>query len=425
MKKFKVIIPAIIAGILLIATFSCKKEVLKVIPILSTSAASNVTSTTAIAGGTISSDGNSVISDRGFCWSTNQSPTTSDNLTSDGYGTGSYTSSITGLSPGITYYGRAFATNSIGTAYGNQITFTTIAILATLTTTVATSIKLTTATSGGNITNDGGASVTARGVCWGTSQNPSITDSKTVDGTGMSNFTSNITGLNPNTTYYLRAYATNAVGTAYGSEVTIKTQFGVVTDNDGNTYLTVKIDNQVWMGENLKTTKYSNGNLIGTTIPSTLNTSAETTPKYQWSYDGNESNVATYGRLYTWYAATDSRGICPTGWHLPSDAEWTTLATFLGGESVAGGKLKESGNFHWNSPNSGATNLSGFTALPGGYRFPNGTFSDIGDFGQWWSSTEGDMNGTLGRRMYYYDRSVYRSNYYKTCGFSVRCIKDL
>ena len=112
------------------------------------------------------------------------------------------------------------------------------------------------------------------------------------------------------------------------------------------------------------------------------------TPKYQWAYDGNESNVATYGRLYTWYAVTDSRNVCPTGWHVPTDAEWTTLTTFLGGENVAGGKLKETGTTHWTTPNTGATNETGFTALPSGYRYIDGTFLTIFSMGIWWSSTE-------------------------------------
>src|SRR5688500_14669040 len=116
-----------------------------------------------------------------------------------------------------------------------------------------------------------------------------------------------------------------------------------VTDIEGNVYHTVTIGTQVWMAENLKTTKYRNGDLIGTTIPATLDISSESAPKYQWAYNGEESIVATYGRLYTWYAVTDSRNVCPTGWHVPSDAEWTTLTTYLGGESVAGDKLKENG----------------------------------------------------------------------------------
>lgn len=151
---------------------------------------------------------------------------------------------------------------------------------------------------------------------------------------------------------------------------------------------------------------------------------------YQWAYAGNESNIATYGRLYTWHAASDSRNVCPTGWHVPTDSEWTSLTTYLGGESVAGDKLKEAGTSHWKSPNTGATNSSGFTALPGGYRLPHGTFTGIGISGYWWGSIV--ENSTINARyrwMYYGNSTVYKVYVYsdgfeKTYGLSVRCVKD-
>ena len=153
------------------------------------------------------------------------------------------------------------------------------------------------------------------------------------------------------------------------------------TDVEGNAFHFVKIGKQIWMKENLKTTKFSNGDLIGTTNPPTFDISEESNPKYQWAYDGNEDNVAAYGRLYTWYAITDSRNICPAGWHLPTNAEWDTLSFYLEGENVAGGKLKEIGNKHWKSQNFGATDEVGFTALPGGGHDSNGKFSHLGDRG--------------------------------------------
>jgi len=202
-------------------------------------------------------------------------------------------------------------------------------------------------------------------------------------------------------------------------------QAQTVKDIDGNVYKTVTIGTQVWMAENLKTTKYRNGDLIRTTSPATLDISGESTPKYQWAYDGNESNVATYGRLYTWYAVTDSRIVCPTGWHLPSDGEWITLTTYLGGESVAGGKLKEIGTTHWNSPNTGATNETGFTAFPSGYRNHYGICYDIGNYGYWWSSTELSATSAYYRHMSYGNSYVYRNYLAKDYGFSVRCLRDL
>ena len=192
-------------------------------PMLTTSAATSVTSVSAVCGGNISTDGGAAITVRGVCWSTSQNPTITDNKTNNGTGTGSYISAITGLTPGITYYIRAYATNSIGTAYGSQVTITASSVLPSLTTITVSSITAISAIGGGNISNDGGASVTVRGVCWSTSQSPTVSDSKTSDGGSIGTYNSNMTGLNGNTTYYVRAYATNSQGTAYGNEVNFKT----------------------------------------------------------------------------------------------------------------------------------------------------------------------------------------------------------
>lgn len=209
--------------------------------------------------------------------------------------------------------------------------------------------------------------------------------------------------------------------------------YGSMTDQDNISYKTITIGTQTWMAENLKTTKYRNGDLIETTSPSTLDLGLADSPKYQWAYDSIEANATTYGRLYTWYAVNDSRNICPMGWHIPSDEEWTTLITYLGGESVAGAKLNEAGSAHWLSSNIYSDNSSGFTALPGGYRTHNGNFIAIGYSAQWWSSTE--LNNALHAYWYSiintikgdgrcYENYVNRNDYYKSTGLSVRCIKD-
>jgi uncharacterized protein (TIGR02145 family) len=197
-----------------------------------------------------------------------------------------------------------------------------------------------------------------------------------------------------------------------------------IKDIEGNIYHTVTIGTQVWMVENLKTTKYRNGDLIGTTTPSTLDIYGESTPKYQWAYEGKESNVVTYGRLYTCYVVTDSRNVCPVGWHIPSDAEWTELTDYLGGDSIAGGKLKEVGLTHWLSPNEGASNSSGFTALPCGFRYPDGAFHSIGDYGIWWSATEGGGANAWDRYIYYGCACVGRYDDVREAGFSVRLVRD-
>jgi parallel beta-helix repeat protein len=200
-----------------------------------TTAASAITGTTATSGGNVTGDGGAAVTARGVCWSTSANPTTANSKTTNGTGTGTFTSSITGLTAGALYYVRAYATNSAGTGYGTQISFTTVSIPTLAATTAASAITGTTATSGGNVTGDGGASVTARGVCWSTSPNPTTANSKTTNGTGTGTFTSSLTGLTTNTLYYVRAYATNSAGTGYGTQISFTTTFEVNVLNTGAT----------------------------------------------------------------------------------------------------------------------------------------------------------------------------------------------
>jgi len=198
----------------------CGGAVTPALPAITTTAASSIAAYSATSGGNVTSDGGGAVTARGVCWSTSANPTTTDSKTTDGSGTGIFVSSVSGLNPLTTYYLRAYATNSTGTAYGNQESFTTIASIPTLTTTAVTPLTSTTASSGGNISADGGASVTARGVCWSTSPNPTISlATKTSNGTGTGIFASTLDPLISGTTYYVRAYATNSVGTAYGVEI--------------------------------------------------------------------------------------------------------------------------------------------------------------------------------------------------------------
>jgi uncharacterized protein (TIGR02145 family) len=197
-------------------------------------------------------------------------------------------------------------------------------------------------------------------------------------------------------------------------------------DVDGNTYKAVKIGTQVWMKENLKTTKYNDGSSIPYETNNTnwINLS---TPAYCW-YDNDEaSNKPVYGALYNWYTVNTGK-LCPTGWHIPSDAEWTILGTYLGISSLAGGKMKETGFLHWNTPNQGATNECGFTGLPGGQRtFGDGNFVQLGTRGIWWSSTEISSIDSRVRGLYY-ENSTFLSDVgaygHKNYGFSVRCVKN-
>lgn len=196
------------------------------LPAIATTSAFNVSTTFAFSGGNISSDGGSAVTQRGVCWNTTGSPTLSDSVATSGTGSGAFTSFLPELLPSTTYYVRAYATNAAGTAYGNQISFTTLASLSvpTVTTTAASKILVTTASSGGNVIAWGGDTITARGVCWNTTGTPTIADNKTENGTGIGTFTSILAGLTQNTTYFVRAYATNSVGTGYGNQITFKTQ---------------------------------------------------------------------------------------------------------------------------------------------------------------------------------------------------------
>ena len=193
-------------------------------------------------------------------------------------------------------------------------------------------------------------------------------------------------------------------------------------DIDGNIYETVQIGEQIWTTTNLKVTHYRNGDPIPTGLS---NSSWSSTNSGAYAvYDNNESNADTYGYLYNWYAVDDSRNIAPEGWHVPTDDEWQTLIDHLGGSSVAGGKMKETGTSHWNSPNTGATNESGFTALPAGYRNYAGYYDYMGNYGYFWSSTELSSHHAWNRILYYYYSEVGRYYYYKKSGFTVRVLKD-
>ena len=209
---------------------------------------------------------------------------------------------------------------------------------------------------------------------------------------------------------------------------------GTVTDIDGNVYKTIKIGNQWWMAENLKVTRYRNGE----SIPNVTDNSQwfNLTTGARCAYNNDNNNADTYGLLYNWYAVNDNRNIAPEGWRVPTDEEWKQLEMYLGMSqseadatsyrgSPVGGKLKEAGTVHWNSPNSGATNESGFTALPGGFRFHDGgIFYDMSYFGCWWAATEISSTYALGRYMYYNSSDVERNYYNKQDGFSIRCVRD-
>lgn len=393
------------------------------LPTVVTISTSLVTSTSAQSGGNVTSDGGATVTDRGVCWNTAENPTVLDYYIREGSGTGSFTCNIADLSPGTTYYVRAYATNSAGTAYGNQEEFTTIADLPTIVTTGISLVTTTSAQSGGNVTSDGGKTVTARGVCWNTTENPTISGDHTTDGSGTGSFTSNISGLDPGTTYYVRAYATNLEGTSYGMQYSFFTTWdnSPISDYEGNVYSTVQVGEQIWMAENLKATRYNDGNEIAL-VTDNIEWSNLSSPAYCWYSNDEATYKNPYGALYNWHTVNTGK-LCPAGWHIPTDEEWSTMTEYLG-EDVAGGKLKETGTTHWYSPNTGATNETGFNALPGGDRSLDGTFDNVGYYGNWWSATQINTNNSWYRNMHFNTSYVYRPDGNLKYGFSIRCIRD-
>jgi uncharacterized protein (TIGR02145 family) len=200
--------------------------------------------------------------------------------------------------------------------------------------------------------------------------------------------------------------------------------YGTMTDADGNRYKTITIGAQTWMAENLRVTKYRNGEYISH-ITKNEDWESQTSGAY-CSYENTteKAKIATYGRLYNWFAVTDIRNIAPEGWHMPDDTEWDILSDFLGGDSIAGGEMKEIGTTHWLSPNTDATNESGFSSIPAGARFHYGSFTDIGFGGYYWSKTQNSINLACVWIFNQYHGHLGRSDGAKRTGFAVRLIKD-
>jgi uncharacterized protein (TIGR02145 family) len=396
------------------------------VSVINTSQVLDIRAKSATVGGSVFGDGGSAITERGVVWSTSPNPTialTTKVIDVNVLNNYSFSSTITGLNFSTKYYVRAYAINEAGTAYGNELSFTTLDEVAKLSTDTPSAITTTSATSGGTITSDGGVTITARGVVWSTATNPTIAlSTKTNEGTGIGSFNSVMTGLNPTTTYYVKAYATNSAGTAYGSELSFTTATPVI--------LTTTIGAQVWKTTNLDEATYRDG----TPIP-------QVTDPAQWAklttgawcyYENNLANGDIYGKLYNWYAVagihdtdpnTPNKQLAPTGYHIPQEAEWSTLTNYLGGESVAGGKMKATGTSLWQNPNQDATNSSGFTGLPGGRQGSDGGFLSIGSIGYWWSSSD-LTTSAWNCYLNYNSGSSIRGILFKTNGFSVRCLRD-
>ena len=404
---------------------SCIKD--PTLPVLRTGPVTEITINSVKLSADITDDGGADVSTRGFCWGTSSNPTILDEYVQAGTGPGEFAGTIEGLEPNTQYYARAYAKNSVGIAYGNEIVFVTSTAAPAVTTVQVSNITASTALCGGNVTYDGGASITARGVCWSTTPEPDLNDFFTSDGTGSASYSSTMTNLTPVTTYYVRAYVKNSAWTVYGEQITFITK---LADADGNLYNTVKIGTQLWMTENLRSTKLNDNTPIPELTDNTqwIGTSL---PAYCW-YNNDFVNKPVYGALYNWYAVNSGK-LCPSGWHVPTDDEFNTLEQSLGMATDQlnlwgwrgtdqGTQLKNSTG--WEEGGNG-TNSSGFSALPGGYRFGGtGDFYLLTTITYWWTSTEHDADRGWYRRLDSSSTAVYRASTSKKGGKYIRCVKN-
>ncbi|RPH31417.1 MAG: hypothetical protein EHM93_13780 [Bacteroidales bacterium] len=438
---------------------TCKKdEEVVTIPVLNINTVSDIQVNSVAVEVNITSDGGASITERGVCWSQGQDLALATSRTNNGEGKGSFTSNITNLTAGTTYYVWAYAINKVGIRYSSMASFTTAIKLPVVKTQAVRDVTEESAICDGKVTDLGGAALIACGFCWSTSPEPTIADRKSTDDvSGTYAFSRGIWNLIAGTTYYVRAYATTIAGTGYGNSVSFTTipiynpniSYGSLTDQEGNVYKTVNIGSQTWMAENLATTKYNDGNPIECITEMGAWTAA-TTGTYNW-YDDNASFAKTknYGALYNWYAVETSK-LCPIGWHVPTDDEWTTLENYLANNgynfdgTIGGGvdkiaKALASGvGWQGDGSRKGSIgnddypqykNKSGFTAVPAGNREgTHGLYLDNWEYCVWWTSTKSSGASYAYVRFLFYDHAnVFSSSVWfgvMPGASSVRCIKD-
>ena len=429
MKLIKTYNWVYLTGIVLaIFTFSCKENKP---PILSTVEVTNITGSYARSGGNITDIGGAEVTERGIVWGTSHNPTVENNdgITIDGTGSeqSKFSSHLTGLSAGTTYYVRAYAKNSAGTSYGNQIKFTTFD-LASVTTSEITNIASKSATSGGQISDDGGTDVTARGVVWDTYENPTVRyTGKTSDGIGTGEFVSNLTDLSLGTTYYVRAYATNSAGTAYGEQVSFSTPPTEVVD------VFNPATGRTWMDRNLGAsraatsirdaeaygylyqwgratdahqirTSRTTSTLSNNDTPTHMNFITAVSSPYDWRILKNDN---------LWQGRSSTNNPCPDGYRLPTEYEF--IAEYLS----------------WSSRDAAGAFSSPLKLPMAGFRDDrNGSIANIGQGGYYWSSTvdhtdsEHHVGRTYSRYLLIFREIAYIDTSYRSYGHSVRCIKD-
>ncbi len=408
-------------------------------PEVETGTVSEITSTSAKCGYSILSDGGSPVSMRGLCWGREPLPSleNAENHTEDGDSIGNYTGTMTGLTPEADYFVRAYATNGEGTAYGDQKTFGTPPnpMQPEVETNSPQELTEHSVVLGGSILQEGYAEITAKGIYWGLAPNPTENDNILHGGSGASAFQLTLGDLSSSTTYYYRAFAENSAGIGLGEPLKFKTLFEcgdpLIDERDGQEYPTVLIGEQCWMAKNLN---------VGLRVDIETGQTADGIQKF--CYEDNPSHCLDYGGLYTWdemmQNSTDqsAQGVCPDGWHIPSDGEWMALEKHLGIletdlETEAyrgynqGGMLKSADKPPWAEPNTLATNSTQFSALPSGMIFPvSSTSSGLGSYTVYWVSSPVDEATAIYRMLHTDEGGIGRYAGARPNTTSVRCVRD-
>lgn len=317
---------------------------------------------------------------------------------------------------------------------GDDSRITEDPVLATVGTLPVMDLGMHNALGEGRIHRDGGSSVTERGLVWSLNPNPTLADNRNIHGKGTGRFRSLMEDLLPDQIYFARAYAINATGTAYGEELQFRTRQGTVTDIDGNVYYTQTIGEDIWMAENLRVTRYKNGDPIQTGLNGedwefTLDGAYSIFPHSHIYLLDSEAEVAeAYGLLYNWFAVNDPRGVCPEGWRVSNNDDWERLIQLVGDQNDDG-KLKSrrvdpDPHPRWESPNV-ATDLSGWSGLPGGRRLWDGRYVGFGSHGHWHSATERDSYHSFSKILFHASEVVFRNYNSKLQGSSIRCVRDM
>lgn len=439
----------ILSFVVIVNLFQCKEKI-SIEPLekpkVITGEILNITSNFATVNLEIFDDGNAPISENGIVISKSANPSINDLKIVTGKGIGKFTADISNLEIASNYNVRAFATNSVGTSYGDNKTFTTLSTLPSIKTIKISDVTFESATSGGEIISDGGSPIIDKGICFSIKSNPTVSDLKLSKGSGKESFITQINSLDINKQYYIRAYAINSIGVSYGENLSFTTlsfkQGLGMYDLDKNFYKTIIINGKEWMSENLRTSYVNDGKLISVAWANLsenwgLSCIGSKTMSEPLVFFRNKIDAEKFGHLYSWDAA---QSVCPSGWRLPSPQDFDDLVNFMGGYAVAGSKLKDTTKGIWSSNLNQGTNSSGFSARPAGILARVSQVGDIKIVNEgvtahfWTNSLQSYQSYCAGIQATYFELSsnnfvvnsptFFGCSCTRTFGRSVRCIKN-